>query len=57
MDIDITGRNVGITDRFRAYATEKAEKVEHLSDRALALEIKASRHSEGKGAPEETGSS
>ncbi|MWV59549.1 ribosome hibernation-promoting factor, HPF/YfiA family [Rathayibacter sp. VKM Ac-2754] len=50
MDIDITGRNLGITDRFRAYATEKAEKVGHLADRALALEIKASRHSEGKGA-------
>lgn len=50
MDIDITGRNVGITDRFRAYATEKAEKVAHLADRALALEIKATRHSESKGA-------
>ncbi|MBF4463372.1 MULTISPECIES: ribosome hibernation-promoting factor, HPF/YfiA family [unclassified Rathayibacter] len=50
MDIDITGRNVDITDRFRAYATEKSEKISHLADRALALEIKASRHSEGKGA-------
>ncbi|MCJ1672779.1 MULTISPECIES: ribosome hibernation-promoting factor, HPF/YfiA family [Rathayibacter] len=50
MDIDITGRNMGITDRFRAYATEKSEKIAHLADRALALEIKASRHSEGKGA-------
>lgn len=50
MDIDITGRNSEITDRFRAYATEKSEKVAHLADRALALEIKASRHSEGKGA-------
>jgi len=50
MDIDITGRNLGITDRFRAYATEKAEKVAHLADRALALEIRASRHSESKGA-------
>ena len=42
MDIDIT-------DRFRAYATEKSDKVAHLADRALALEIKASRHAEGKG--------
>ncbi|QWL31874.1 ribosome hibernation-promoting factor, HPF/YfiA family [Rathayibacter toxicus] len=50
MDIDITGRNVDITDRFRAYATEKSEKIAHLADRALALEIKASRHSENKGA-------
>lgn len=46
MDITITGRNIGITDRFRDYATEKAEKVEHLADRALVLEIKVSRHHE-----------
>ena len=26
MEINITGRNLGITDRFRSYATEKAEK-------------------------------
>lgn len=50
MDIDITGRNVNITDRFRAYAAEKSDKVIHLADRALALEVKVSRHSEGKGA-------
>jgi len=46
VDITITGRNNGITDRFRDYATEKAEKVEHLADRALVLEIKVSRHHE-----------
>ncbi|GAA0999452.1 ribosome hibernation-promoting factor, HPF/YfiA family [Subtercola frigoramans] len=45
MEINITGRNLGITDRFRSYATEKAEKVEHLADRALALEVKVCRHS------------
>ncbi|RFA15278.1 ribosomal subunit interface protein [Subtercola boreus] len=45
MEINITGRNLGITDRFRSYATEKAEKVSHLADRALALEIKVCRHS------------
>ena len=49
MDISITGRNIGITDRFRDYATEKAEKVSHLADRALALEIKVSRHHEKAG--------
>ena len=49
MDITITGRNMGITDRFRDYATEKAEKVEHLSDRAQVLEIKVSRHHEKLG--------
>ncbi|TIH37837.1 ribosome hibernation-promoting factor, HPF/YfiA family [Subtercola vilae] len=45
MEINITGRNLGITDRFRSYATEKSEKVSHLADRALALEIKVCRHS------------
>jgi ribosomal subunit interface protein len=46
MEISVTGRNVGITDRFREYATEKAEKVGSLAPRALALEIKVSRHNE-----------
>lgn len=49
MDITITGRNMGITDRFRDYATEKAEKVEHLADRPQVLEIKVSRHHEKLG--------
>jgi ribosomal subunit interface protein len=51
VDITLTGRNIGITDRFRDYATEKAEKVEHLADRALTLEIKVSRHHEKNGRP------
>jgi ribosomal subunit interface protein len=46
MEISITGRNVGITDRFRDYATEKAEKATHLAPKALAFEIKVSRHNE-----------
>ena len=44
MEISINGRNLGITDRFRDYATEKAEKIEHLAERALAFEVKVSRH-------------
>ena len=46
MEISINGRNVGITDRFRDYATEKAEKVSHLAPKALAFEVKVSRHNE-----------
>jgi len=46
MEINIIGRNLGITDRFRDYATEKADKVSHLAERALKLEIKVSRHNE-----------
>lgn len=49
MDITITGRGVGIPDRFEDYATEKADKVAHLADKALALEIRVIRHHETNG--------
>lgn len=49
MDITITGRGVGIPDRFEDYATEKSEKVAHLADKALALEIRLIRHHETNG--------
>lgn len=49
MDISINGLGAGITDRFRDYATEKSEKVAHLAPRALAFEVKVSRHNEKNG--------
>ncbi len=49
MDITVTSRNLGITDRFREYATEKAEKIEPFAERAIAFEIKLSRHHETRG--------
>src|SRR5690349_21971631 len=49
MELNIVGRNLGITDRFRAYATEKSEKVTHLTDRAISLDVKLSRHNEKNG--------
>jgi ribosomal subunit interface protein len=49
MDITVTGRGVGIPDRFEEYAIEKAERVEHLAEKALALEIKVCRHHETHG--------
>lgn len=49
MEINIVGRNLGITDRFREYATEKAAKVTHLAERAITFEIKVSRHNEKLG--------
>jgi ribosomal subunit interface protein len=49
MDITITGRGVEIPDRFEDYATEKSEKVAHLADKALALEIRVIRHHETGG--------
>jgi ribosomal subunit interface protein len=49
MEISINGRNLGITDRFRDYVTEKADKVSHLAEKALAFEVKVSRHAEKNG--------
>jgi ribosomal subunit interface protein len=49
MDITITGRGAEIPDRFEDYATEKAEKVSALAERALALEIRVCRHHEKTG--------
>ncbi|MCW5944433.1 MAG: ribosome-associated translation inhibitor RaiA [Cryobacterium sp.] len=40
---------MGITDRFRDYAEEKSQKVSHLADRAIAFEVKVSRHNEKNG--------
>jgi ribosomal subunit interface protein len=51
VEITITGQGLGVTDRFREYATEKAEKVSHLSERAIALEIKVCRHHEKSTGP------
>lgn len=49
MDISINGLGAGITDRFEDYATEKAEKVAHLAEKAQAFEVKVSRHHEKLG--------
>lgn len=49
MDITITGRGVDVPDRFEDYATEKADKVAKLADRALALEIRLCRHHDTNG--------
>jgi len=51
MEIDIVGRGAQITDRFREYVTEKAEKVSHLAERALVFEIKLSRLASRNGTP------
>ena len=49
MELNIVGRNLGVTDRFRAYAEEKSEKVTHLAERAISLDVKLSRHNEKNG--------
>ncbi|MBI5161641.1 MAG: ribosome-associated translation inhibitor RaiA [Micrococcales bacterium] len=49
MDVTISGRGVGIPERFEDYVTEKADKVAKLSEKALVLEIKVCRHHETNG--------
>lgn len=49
MELNIVGRNLGVTDRFRAYAAEKSEKVASLAERAISLDVKLSRHNEKNG--------
>jgi ribosomal subunit interface protein len=49
VETTITGRNLGVTDRFREYASEKSEKIAHLAERAIAFEVKVSRHHETRG--------
>jgi ribosomal subunit interface protein len=49
MDVTITGRGAGITDRFRDHVEEKAAKVEQLAERALVLEVRLCRHDETHG--------
>jgi ribosomal subunit interface protein len=51
VEITITGQGLGVTDRFREYATEKADKVSHLSEKAIAFEIKVCRHHEKSTGP------
>lgn len=46
MDVNIRGRNVGITDRFENYVLSKTEKVEGLSSKAQAFEVRVSRLSD-----------
>ncbi|WP_258265700.1 ribosome hibernation-promoting factor, HPF/YfiA family [Pseudoglutamicibacter cumminsii] len=43
MDVNVIGRNVSVTDRFREYAEDRAAKVEQLSPRAQTIDIKVSR--------------
>jgi ribosomal subunit interface protein len=46
MDVNIRGRNVGITDRFEDYVGGKTEKIETLLPKAQTFEVRVSRLSE-----------
>ncbi|MCW2288799.1 ribosomal subunit interface protein [Leucobacter luti] len=46
MDVNIRGKNVGITDRFEQYVEAKTEKVSGLLPRAQSFEVRVSRQSD-----------
>ena len=46
MDVNIRGKNVGITDRFENYVESKTEKVVGLLPRAQAFEVRVARQSD-----------
>ncbi|MFM6965889.1 MAG: ribosome hibernation-promoting factor, HPF/YfiA family, partial [Rhodoluna sp.] len=48
MEINITARNLSVSDRFRDYVAERAHKVEQLSHKVQSLEIKVTRHDHSK---------
>jgi ribosomal subunit interface protein len=53
VETNIVGLGLGITDRFRDYVEEKSEKLGALADRALAFDVKVSRHHDKSGKPGE----
>lgn len=44
MEINISARNLQVSDRFRDYVLDRAHKVEQLANRSQALTIKVTRH-------------
>ena len=53
MEVNISARNLTVSDRFRDYVAERAHKVEHLAHRVDALNIKVTRHDHSKTAGQE----
>jgi ribosomal subunit interface protein len=51
VETNIVGLGLGITDRFRDYVEEKSDKLGALADRALAFDVKVSRHHDKSGKP------
>lgn len=44
MEVNITARNLTVSDRFREYVADRTHKVEQLAHKVQALEIKVTRH-------------
>ena len=48
MEINISTRNLSVSDRFRDYVEDRAHKVEQLAHKVETLEIKVTRHDHSK---------
>lgn len=44
MELKISAKNLTVSDRFRDYVSERAEKVEHLLHKVQELAVKVTRH-------------
>jgi ribosomal subunit interface protein len=44
MLVNISARNLSVSDRFREYVEERTHKIEHLASGAESLKIKVTRH-------------
>jgi ribosomal subunit interface protein len=44
MEVNITARNLTVSDRFREYVADRTHKVEQLAHKVQSLEIKVTRH-------------
>jgi len=44
MEVNISARNLTVSDRFRAYVAERTHKIEHVASRVESLSIKVTRH-------------
>jgi ribosomal subunit interface protein len=48
MQVNITARNLTVSDRFRDYVADRTHKVEQLTHKVQALDIKVTRHDHSK---------
>jgi ribosomal subunit interface protein len=44
MELNISAKNLTVSDRFRDYVSERAEKVDHLLHKVQELAVKVTRH-------------
>lgn len=48
MEVNITARNLTVSDRFREYVADRTHKVEQLTHKVQSLDIKVTRHDHSK---------